>query len=544
MDVASATPSAVIRLQILEAHGLADCKNPYCGVRLGDKIERSGVGSAGSHPAWGAAEGSVTVTWDAEDFLEITIREKGSALWSEDSKIGTAHVNVSALARLAHFRGSLQVFRRGTEKAGELAVDLLAKEVSPMGPAKLLQPALVRVHSNGLMGAVAAVADFEALDIFKTYHVVLWATSEKFGDMFNSNWDEEHKKLFKDPLKKVVQAEHASLYSDGVCPHFTYWGGKRNERATLGRGNDFLSLLGNGVRKGRRRVYTYVVLDEGMFFSETGANIAKDFFSKHAVHANASPEVRMAGTFRICETPERALILILDNDSGTYRPSSEQLPILKEVLELNFPGLLVRVLDVTQPQPQDILDFAGPNETKGSKACVYAGQWKWKVESEDELQASSLQAAVSVWEWKNRNGWQRYLPEDECLLDQLQVESKGQQAETSGFSFGRGTTYKVDFLENVQTNLKTGRVREMRQILSGCYVPSWEIHCGGIEWKACSFHDAVTIEQAYLATAAGAPVLLTLSSGEERLFDFKMMTCAGSKPSDVRALRRLASSGV
>eukprot|EP00439_Symbiodinium_sp_Y106_P040171 s5365_g4.t3 len=343
MDVASATPSAVIRLQILEdltltsnkalcghsqAHGLADCKNPYCGVRLGDKIERSGVGSAGSHPAWGAAEGSVTVTWDAEDFLEITIREKGSALWSEDSKIGTAHVNVSALARLAHFRGSLQVFRRGTEKdccclrmrAGELAVDLLAKEVSPMGPAKLLQPALVTVHSNGLMGAVAAVADFEALDIFKTYHVVLWATSEKFGDMFNSNWDEEHKKLFKDPLKKVVQAEHASLYSDGVCPHFTYWGGKRNERATLGRGNDFLSLLGNGVRKGRRRVYTYVVLDEGMFFSETGANIAKDFFSKHAVHANASPEVRMAGTFRICETPERALILILDNDSGTYRP--------------------------------------------------------------------------------------------------------------------------------------------------------------------------------------------------------------------------------
>lgn len=413
-----------------------------------------------------------------------------------------------------------------------------------MGPAKLLQPALVKVHSNGLMGAVAAVADFEALDIFKTYHIVLWATSEKFGDMFNSNWDEEHKKLFKDPLKKVVQAEHASLYSDSVCPHFTYWGGKRNEKATLGRGNDFLSLLGNGVRKGRRRVYTYVVLDEGMFFSETGANIAKDFFSKHAVHANASPEVRMAGTFRICETPERALILFLDNDSGTYRPSSEHLPILKEVLELNFPGLLVRVLDVTQPQPQDILDFAGPNETKGSKGCVYAGQWKWKVESEDELQASSLQAAASVWEWKNRNGWQRYLPEDECLLDQLQVECKGQQAETSGFSFGRGAMYKVDFLENLQTNLKTGRVREMRQILSGCYVPSWEIHCGGIEWKACSFHDAVTIEQAYLATAAGARVLLTLSSGEERLFDFKMMTCAGSKPSDVRALRRLASSGV
>ncbi|CAE7675136.1 PCKR1, partial [Symbiodinium necroappetens] len=140
---------------------------------------------------------------------------------------------------------------------------------------------------------------------------------------------------------------------------------------------------------------------------------------------------------------------VLDAMEQVETESSEHLPILKEVLELNFPGLLVRVLDVTQPQPQDILDFAGPNETKGSKGCVYAGQWKWKVESEDELQASSLQAAASVWEWKNRNGWQRYLPEDECLLDQLQVECKGQQAETSGFSFGRGTMYKVDFLENL-----------------------------------------------------------------------------------------------
>ena len=33
-----------------------------------------------------------------------------------------------------------------------------------------------------------------------------------------------------------------------------------------------------------------------------------------------SLQVRMAGTFRICETPQRAPIVVLDNDSGTYRP--------------------------------------------------------------------------------------------------------------------------------------------------------------------------------------------------------------------------------
>ena len=40
----------------------------------------------------------------------------------------------------------------------------------------------------------------------------------------------------------------------------------------------------------------------------------------------------MAGTFRICETPERALILILDNDSGTYRPSD---PYPKHVRDMD-----------------------------------------------------------------------------------------------------------------------------------------------------------------------------------------------------------------
>jgi hypothetical protein len=33
--------------------------------------------------------------------------------------------------------------------------------------------------------------------------------------------------------------------------------------------------------------------------------------------------------------------LVIDNDSGTYRPSAELLPILRKLLESNFPGLYI-----------------------------------------------------------------------------------------------------------------------------------------------------------------------------------------------------------
>jgi len=518
---------------------LATSSSPYCVVRLGDEIQKTAVAtSKGPDPVWDPEV--VELPWDAQDTLEITLREQDSGVFREDRKVGVAHVNVSALARKVRYAGPLKVYRNGAEETGALMVDIASKELSALNPTMLLQPVLVKVHSNGLMGAVAALADYEALDLFKTYRIVLQQTGARFGDRVNANHDEEHKKLFRDPLRKVVQAEHASLYSDWAYPHLTFWGGKRYEKVTLSTGNDFLSLVGNGVRKGRRRVFTYVLLDEGMFFSETGANIAKDFFSKHAVHANASPGVRMAGTFRVCETPQRQPVVVIDNDSGTYRPRSEDLVILKELLEFNFPGIVVCVMPCTEPQLEDAKAFYGPNESKGEKGCVYSGQWKWQVESEEELQAASIEAPHSVWEWKNRSGWQRYAPEDEALLCRLQAESRGQAVETSKFSFGHGN-YLLDFTEGFQTNQRTGRVREIRQILSGSYVPAWEISEGGVQWKACSFHDAIKIEEAYLATPLTA--ILTLN-GVEHVFDFKVMTCASTESGEYRSIRRLASSGV
>merc|ERR1712151_402372 len=228
------------------------------------------------------------------------------------------------------------------------------------------------------MGAVASLEVVESGAALRTYHVALQRVPETFGDAQNANHDEEHAKLFQAPLQNAIRAEHAALYQDIPWSHLA---GVQYDKCSLSTGVSFLSLLNHGVRQGKRRVFTYVLLDTGLFFSETGAQKAKDLLSKHAVHANGPPAVRMAGTFRICEEKNTS-VLVADNDSGTYRPSPEHLPLLQQVLELNFPGLRVDVLNVLSPQPEETLDFVGPNESKENSDAVYAGQWKWRSSSQ------------------------------------------------------------------------------------------------------------------------------------------------------------------
>jgi hypothetical protein len=40
---------------------------------------------------------------------------------------------------------------------------------------------------------------------------------------------------------------------------------------------------------------------------------------------------------------------VLDNNSGTYSPDARHLPLLKQLFEHNFPGLIVMCLDVKDP---------------------------------------------------------------------------------------------------------------------------------------------------------------------------------------------------
>lgn len=141
------------------------------------------------------------------------------------------------------------------------------------------------------------------------------------------------------------------------------------------------------------RIFTYVITLDGQWrFTETGKEFGIDLLSKHTMHSDVSNYIAFSGEFFIRklrktqpskeereenlseDKPDDASIdlpapeaqeqnsgsrspvmepnkdphlyeLIIDNDSGTYRPNGKKLHLLKEFMEKNLPGLKVRTLD-------------------------------------------------------------------------------------------------------------------------------------------------------------------------------------------------------
>jgi hypothetical protein len=143
----------------------------------------------------------------------------------------------------------------------------------------------------------------------------------------------------------------------------------------------FLDLVDHG-RRGR--IFTYVLSLDGQFrFTETGKEFGIDLLSKHTMHSNVAIYVAFSGEFfvrpvkkhhrrrqqledaRAEEDTDGEAVqgedlnsqskenleepseyeLIIDNDSGTYRPNAETLPLLQEFFSTNFLGLRVTTLD-------------------------------------------------------------------------------------------------------------------------------------------------------------------------------------------------------
>lgn len=124
------------------------------------------------------------------------------------------------------------------------------------------------------------------------------------------------------------------------------------------------------------RIFTYVLtLDGQLRFTETGKEFGIDLLSKHTMHSDVSIYIAYSGEFfvRRCKHRHRRLSrgsdilpsapepteenplepstdpaayeLFIDNDSGTYRPNADYLPVLKEFISANLPGLHVSTLD-------------------------------------------------------------------------------------------------------------------------------------------------------------------------------------------------------
>lgn len=129
------------------------------------------------------------------------------------------------------------------------------------------------------------------------------------------------------------------------------------------------------------RVFTYVLMLDGMFrFTETGKEFGIDMLSKHTMHSDIAFYIAFSGEFFVrryhrhderphqddvssTETSQtlsenateqetivdsydpKSYELVIDNNSGTYRPSPKCLRALREFLSANFLGLRITTLD-------------------------------------------------------------------------------------------------------------------------------------------------------------------------------------------------------
>lgn len=117
------------------------------------------------------------------------------------------------------------------------------------------------------------------------------------------------------------------------------------------------------------RVFTYVItLDAQWRFTETGDEFAIDLLSKHSLHSDVSRVIAYSGEFFVRrrhgapeqehDAPEQAhdpvhkhkhakpptndpanYELVIDNDSGTYRPAEGLLPLLASWLRSSLSGI-------------------------------------------------------------------------------------------------------------------------------------------------------------------------------------------------------------
>jgi hypothetical protein len=172
-------------------------------------------------------------------------------------------------------------------------------------------------------------------------------------------------------LNRALHHQHARVYN---FSNSTEYGvvRPRSEEASL----QFLKMA--HYDKGGR-IFTYVLTLDGLLrFTETGKEFGIDLLSKHTMHSDVNIYVACAGEFfvRRLSHPEKSTDapeqethpnkdipggppdspppedpkiyeLVIDNESGTYRPRGFLLPQLKQFLNENFPGLHVVVKDGT-----------------------------------------------------------------------------------------------------------------------------------------------------------------------------------------------------
>ncbi|KAM0232380.1 hypothetical protein ACHAPO_007868 [Fusarium lateritium] len=180
-------------------------------------------------------------------------------------------------------------------------------------------------------------------------------------------------------LNKALHGQHRRIYNFNASTEYGDFDACTPEAA-----EQFLKLV--HFDEGGR-IFTYVLTLDGMFrFTETGKEFGVDMLSKHTMHSDVETYIACSGEFFIRRLnrpiasdepnphtrthPSQDIPggppneqpphdpsyyqLVIDNDSGTYRPDKSTLPYLKNFLENNFPGMGIVTMHWEDQELQDM----------------------------------------------------------------------------------------------------------------------------------------------------------------------------------------------
>lgn len=176
------------------------------------------------------------------------------------------------------------------------------------------------------------------------------------------------------------------------------------------------------------RLFTYVLTLDGLFrFTETGKEFGIDLLSKHTMHSDVETYIACSGEFFIRRLehadasedlnpnerthPNEDLPggppnkepplnpsyyqLVIDNDSGTYRPDKSILPELKSYFEHNFPGLGIVAMHCGDDELQEMKKKQQHVKKKeGRMVNLVMNRSQSSISSAE----SDLEAREGVWE--------------------------------------------------------------------------------------------------------------------------------------------------
>ena len=214
--------------------------------------------------------------------------------------------------------------------------------------------------SRHVSPTVGKLTNLNDARLYSTWKMYLIGVPLFFRDHYQS-WNKSYKAaqaIFQGPtslaMRSGIQAGHRMLYARRASNLF----------GTVENRQDIINLLRSGTssqfaQRVKPAVYTYIISaeDDSFRFSETGAAFFVDFASKHALHSNCAESVRYSGEFhprpaggwsRFSDNiydDDVSWELVIDNNSGTYAPDKEMLPIVQQLLEYNFPDFRIFALD-------------------------------------------------------------------------------------------------------------------------------------------------------------------------------------------------------